>query len=176
MHFTIVEFLLILIQKHALDDEEWDKVEGICKFLGIFYNVTRLFSGWKYPTANLYFPYVFLVQLTLMKAIEDRNYVARSLATQMKPKFDKYWDEYNTILVIAVVFDPRYKAHFFEFSYKMLYREYCEQITLLHETLKQLFDLYKDRIPKYTVVCEPKHGTSLHMEGSDVMKVILVLE
>lgn len=125
--------------KHALNDEEWDKVEGICKFLGVFYNVTRLFSGSKYPTANLYFPNVFLVQLTLMKAIEDRNYVARSLATQMKPKFDKYWAEYNTILAIAVVFDPRYKTHFVELSYKMLYGEDCEQIPLLHETLKQLF-------------------------------------
>ncbi|XP_074377053.1 zinc finger BED domain-containing protein RICESLEEPER 2-like [Apium graveolens] len=104
--------------KHDLDDDEWDKVEGICKFLGVFYNVTKLFSGSKYPTANLYFPNVFLVQLTLIKAIEDRNYVARSLATKMKPKFDKYWAYYNTILAIAVVFNPRYKTHFVEFSYK----------------------------------------------------------
>lgn len=95
--------------KHALNDEEWEKVEGICKFLGVFYNVIRLFSGSKYPTANLYFSNVFLVQHTLMKAIADRNYVARSLATKMKPKFDKYWADYNSILSIVVVFDPRCK-------------------------------------------------------------------
>ena len=77
--------------KHGLEEEEWDRVEQICKFLGVFYNVTRLFSGSKYPTANLYFPNVFLVQHTLIKAIEKRDFVANSLAERMKPKFDKYW-------------------------------------------------------------------------------------
>ncbi|XP_074378052.1 zinc finger BED domain-containing protein RICESLEEPER 2-like [Apium graveolens] len=61
--------------KHGLSDDEWDKVEGICKFLSVFYNVTRLFSGSKYPTANLYFPNVFLVEFTLIKAVEDKNYI-----------------------------------------------------------------------------------------------------
>ncbi|KAL8115886.1 hypothetical protein AgCh_022396 [Apium graveolens] len=88
----------------------------------------------------------------------------------MKPTFDKYWAYYNTILAIAVVFDPRYKTHFVEFCYKMLYGDDCEQIKLLHDTLMQLFDLYKDRIPTYTVVCEPDAGSSLQMAGSDVMK------
>ncbi|XP_074353151.1 zinc finger BED domain-containing protein RICESLEEPER 2-like [Apium graveolens] len=77
--------------KHGLFDDESDKVEGICKFLSVFYNVTRLFSGSKYPTANMYFPNIFLVDLTLIKALEDRNYIASSLAERMRPKFNKYW-------------------------------------------------------------------------------------
>ncbi|KAL6502068.1 hypothetical protein OROGR_027201 [Orobanche gracilis] len=72
--------------KHGLEDAEWDKIEAICKFLGVFYNVTRLFSGTKYPTANLYFPNVFIVQHTLQKAIEDPNSVARSIAKKNATK------------------------------------------------------------------------------------------
>ncbi|KAL8095241.1 hypothetical protein AgCh_036627 [Apium graveolens] len=109
-------------------------------------------------------------------AIEDRNYVARSLATKMKPKFDKCQADYNTILAIVVVFDPRYKTHFMEFCYKMLYRDDCEQIKLLHNTLMQLFDFYKDRILTYTVVCKPDAGSSLQMVGSDVTKEFDVLD
>ncbi|KAK1403171.1 hypothetical protein POM88_002776 [Heracleum sosnowskyi] len=52
----------------------------------------------------------------------------------------------------------------------MLYGEYNEQYPSLVETLKQIFNVYKNRMPTYSVVCEPEPGTSLQMEGSDVMK------
>lgn len=156
--------------KHGLFDEEWDKVEGICKFLSVFYNVTRIFSGSKYPTANLYFPNVFLVELTLNKAVEDRNYIASSLAERMRPKFNKYWKEYSMILAIAVVFDPRYKMLFVEFCYKMLHGNESEQIKKLHQTLKALFDSYKDRI-SFSAACEDVPRNSFQSEGNDILKV-----
>ena len=40
------------------------------------------------------------------------------MATQMNAKFEKYWAEYNIILVIAAVLDPYYKIQFVEFSYR----------------------------------------------------------
>ncbi|XP_074351936.1 zinc finger BED domain-containing protein RICESLEEPER 2-like [Apium graveolens] len=156
--------------KHGISDDEWDKVEGICKFLSVFYNVTRLVSGSKYPTANLYFPNVFLVELTLIKAVEDRNYIASSLAERMRPKFNKYWKEYSIILAIAVIFDPRYKTQFVEFCYKMLYGEDSEQIGKLHRALKAVFDLYKDKIPSYSTTSEEFASNSFHNEGNDVLK------
>lgn len=36
-------------------EEEWSLVERITKFLKPFYDITTLFSGYRYPTANLYF-------------------------------------------------------------------------------------------------------------------------
>lgn len=162
--------------KHELDEAEWDKVEGICKFLGIFYNVTRSFSGSKYPTANLYFPNVFLVQHTLMKSIENEDCVSNSLAKRMKPKFDKYWTDYSMILAIALVFDPRYKVHFVEFSYKLLYGEDCVQLRKLQRTLKLFFDLYKDKIPTFTVTNDDLPESSLQSQGADVMKVLHLCE
>lgn len=53
--------------KHCPSDDEWDRAEEIRKFLEIFYNVTCIFPGTKYPTANLFFPQVFMVQQTLLK-------------------------------------------------------------------------------------------------------------
>ncbi|MBA0736470.1 hypothetical protein Gogos_010021 [Gossypium gossypioides] len=39
----------------SLSDEEWRNVAILCKFFKVFYDVTCVFSGSKYPMANLYF-------------------------------------------------------------------------------------------------------------------------
>lgn len=44
--------------KYALSEEEWKRVETVAKVLKPFYDITTLFSGSKYPTANLYLPNV----------------------------------------------------------------------------------------------------------------------
>ncbi|CAB4306765.1 unnamed protein product [Prunus armeniaca] len=87
--------------KHSLSEVEWQKLEKLNKFLKVFYDVTCLFSGTKYTTANLYFPQVFVVEDTLRKAKIDQDDFMRSMATQMMEKFDKYWKEYSLILAIA---------------------------------------------------------------------------
>ena len=160
--------------KHELDESGWDNAEEICEFLGVCYNVTRLFSGSKYPTANLYFPNVFLVQHTLMKSIQNQDCVSNPLAERMKPKFDKYWADYSMILAIVVIFDPRYKLHFVEFSYKVLYGEDSVQLMKLQRTLKSYFDLYKDKIPTLTVANDDMPESSVHSQGADVMKVLCI--
>ncbi|XP_034197559.1 zinc finger BED domain-containing protein RICESLEEPER 2-like [Prunus dulcis] len=53
--------------------QEWIKVEKISKFLGYFYDVTCLFSGTKYPTSNLFFPKVFIIQHQIKAAMEDND-------------------------------------------------------------------------------------------------------
>ncbi|VVA41507.1 Hypothetical predicted protein, partial [Prunus dulcis] len=121
---------------------EWVKLEKLSKFLKVFYDVTCLFSGTKYPTANLYFPQVFVVEDTLRKAKVDSDSFMKSMATQMMEKFDKYWKEYSLILAIAVILDPRYKIQFVEFCYKRLYGYNSEEMTKVRDMLFSLFDLY----------------------------------
>ena len=41
--------------KHCLSNDEWNRVERITRFLKPFNDITTLFSGTDYPTANLYF-------------------------------------------------------------------------------------------------------------------------
>ncbi|KAG2688933.1 hypothetical protein I3760_09G116200 [Carya illinoinensis] len=107
--------------KHCLSTSEWEKVEKINTFLGAFYDSTCEFSGTKYPTANLYFPAVFMIYLTLKKHSESEDDYMRNMACQMLAKFEKYWSEFNVLLAIAVILDPRYKLHFVDFSYTKLY-------------------------------------------------------
>ena len=55
--------------KYCPSFDEWAKVEKICKFLQVFNDITCLFSGTKYPTANMFFPLVFSAHLTLKESI-----------------------------------------------------------------------------------------------------------
>jgi hypothetical protein len=96
-------------------------VEKISTFFAVFYDAACVFSGTKYPTANLYFPSVFMIYLTLKQGNENEDEYMRRMAEQMLVKFEKYWSEFSVILVIAVIMDPRYKLRFVEFCYQKLY-------------------------------------------------------
>ena len=54
------------IDKYFLNypsEEEWERVDKIASVLKPFYDITKLFSGTNYPTANLYFHCVWKIQL-----------------------------------------------------------------------------------------------------------------
>ena len=75
------------------------------------------------------------------------------MATQMWNKFSKYWSDFNLLLAIAVVFDPRYKFTFVEFSYKKLYGEGSLQLKMVEDTLFALYDEYM-HASKNSTACE----------------------
>ncbi|KAL4632156.1 hypothetical protein ACB092_04G031900 [Castanea dentata] len=52
-------------------DYKWDKARKIAKFLKPFYDITTLFSGTQYPTANLYFHGVWKIHLRILEEMED---------------------------------------------------------------------------------------------------------
>ena len=122
--------------------DEWNKVEKICKFLKLFYDATNAFSGTLYSTANLYFPIVVDIQSRLIEESQSPDPYMQQIAKNMIGKFDKYWYEFNTLLTIAVVFDPRYKFDFIEFSYKKLYGPSSPQLSRMKMILFALFEEY----------------------------------
>ncbi|KAG8502878.1 hypothetical protein CXB51_000702 [Gossypium anomalum] len=61
-------------QIFALSNEEWRNVAILCKFLKVFYDVTCVFSGSNYPTANLYFRGVWKVHKVLLDTVKDPRY------------------------------------------------------------------------------------------------------
>ena len=113
-----------------------------CEFLEIFYDATNSFSGSHYPTSNLFFPQAFLIQLTLVQKLQSPDLYMKKIAQQMFVKFNKYWSEFNVLLAIAVVFDPRYKFAFLEFSYAKLYGPHSQELSKIKTTLFSLFDEY----------------------------------
>lgn len=99
---------------------EWIKVDFFCKFLKPFYEVTTIFSGSKYHTANLYFSKVCIVYVTLKNGIESEYNYIRNMESQMLTKFEKYWYEFSLIFAFVGVLNPRFKLQFVDFSCKKL--------------------------------------------------------
>ena len=59
--------------KHFPSRDEWNKVERITRFLKPFNDITTLFSGTDYPTANLYFQEVSQIELLLFEEMESQD-------------------------------------------------------------------------------------------------------
>ena len=58
---------------HCPTPLEREKMESICSFLGSFYNATYEFSGTKYLIANLYFPAVSSIYMSLKEENESED-------------------------------------------------------------------------------------------------------
>ena len=119
----------------------------IKKFLAVFYDATLVFSSTKYPTANLYFPQVFIVYFTLKKESDSEDEYMRKMADQILVKFEKYWIEFSVVLAIAVVLDPRYKLPFIDWCYQKLYGHASSlQYLKVHKKLFALFGEYVSNV------------------------------
>ena len=70
----------IFLEHFWLSAEEWAKVSHMHQFLETFFKVNNIFSGTKYPTANLYFSNVYLVHKALIEVSPGiNNYLAPML-------------------------------------------------------------------------------------------------
>ena len=130
--------------KSCPSKDEWDKIEKLSQFLCVFYDITCVFSGTKYPTANLYFPSVFWARLTLDEHMKGHDVQLKNMTKLMFAKFEKYWSEFSLILAIAVILDPRYKLQFVDWSYKKLYGNDSYEFQRVKDTLFSLYDEYTD--------------------------------
>ena len=116
--------------------------------MAVFYDATLVFSSTKYPTANLYFPQVFIVYFTMKKESDSEDEYMRKMADQMLVKFEKYWIEFSVVLAIAMVLDPRYKLPFIDWCYQKLYGYGSSlQYLKVREKLFALFGEYVSNVP-----------------------------
>ncbi|KAK9100401.1 hypothetical protein Scep_023831 [Stephania cephalantha] len=69
--------------KYCRSKVEWEKIEQFCSFLKVLYDSTLMFYGTNYPTANLYFPAVYLCYIELKKQIEGDNEHLKVMASKM---------------------------------------------------------------------------------------------
>ncbi|KAL2936735.1 putative AC transposase [Bienertia sinuspersici] len=68
---------------NAIYENEWDTIQDICDFLEPFYHITKLFSGSKYPTANLYLSCKVCIEELLTEYHTDPSDAMRKMATPM---------------------------------------------------------------------------------------------
>ena len=76
--------------KYVHNDLDWNLAKEICKRLELFYEVSEIFFGTKYPTSNLYFPNICEIKLSMSNWIGSPYFEIRLMATNMIEKFNKY--------------------------------------------------------------------------------------
>ncbi|KAK8320357.1 hypothetical protein V6Z12_A12G031900 [Gossypium hirsutum] len=130
-------------QLFALSNEEWRIISILCKFLKVFYDVTCVFSGSNYPTANLYFRGVWKVHKVLLDTVKGPYSFLTPMVKQMQEKFNKYWAEYSLILSCAAILDPRYKLNYVQHCFTTIYGIHASDfVETILSNLRLLFDEY----------------------------------
>lgn len=97
-------FMVERPKKQFPSREEWDRVEEVIKLFKIFMVSLASFLALN-TTVNLYYHKVFMVQKTLIKAMQSWHDFVSSMACWMYSKFQKYWSKYSTTIVIDVILD-----------------------------------------------------------------------
>lgn len=128
-------------------ESDWMMANEICDKLEIFYEVTQLFSGTLYPTANVYFPKVCVIKLSLIEWLQSPDSVIYTMAASMNEKFDKYWGVINEVMVVGIMLDPRYKLYMVDIFFPGIYGEKAgEKIAAVKSICQDLVNEYEMKI------------------------------
>ncbi|WVZ79544.1 hypothetical protein U9M48_027109 [Paspalum notatum var. saurae] len=113
----------------APSKEEWAFARQVVDRLKMFDEITKVFSGTDYVTANI----------QLLKICE-----AKEMSKNMIEKFDKYWKDIQGPMGIAIVLDPRFKVDYLLGFFETLLGQNSDQcLAKVQEVKESLFDLMK---------------------------------
>ena len=145
----------------APNEEEWSKAEAICVFLKAFEEATNLVSADRKPTSHKFLPLVLSIRYALNDPAWQNNEVLVDLAAAMKVKFAKYWEpkpvpnesslrrrkeyDFNIVIVIATILDPRRKFDYVEFFYEKV----CSNFDQAEKCTKSAQDWLKKYFNEY---------------------------
>ncbi|CAN4086409.1 unnamed protein product [Withania somnifera] len=120
--------------------DEWKQVDILCEYLKLFFDAANILTSPTYSTADVLFHEVWKIQLDLMQAARSQDHFISNLTKPLQEKFDKYWNECNLVLAVAVVMDPRFKMKLIEFTFNKIYGEEAETwIKIVDEGVHEIF-------------------------------------
>ncbi|KAI3783257.1 hypothetical protein L1987_42333 [Smallanthus sonchifolius] len=125
-------------------EKDWELAFNICQKLKVFHDVTELFSGSKYPTANIFFKSVYEIKFVLDKWSQDKEEVIKEMANKMIIKYDKYWSIIHGFMGVAAILDPRYKLSIMKFSFPKLYGSKDDADAEIENHRKFMYELFED--------------------------------
>ena len=141
------------------DREDWEKVEGVCSFLEVFCDVTKVVSGTDYSTSNLFLSEIRRVKRVIDSKAIHPNLHIREMARAMELKFDKYWGETNMVMSIGAVMDPRFKMKLPTFCFPTLF-------PMAVESEKNLVYLTNTLNGLYLEYCKEDRDTNIEKNAS----------
>ncbi|XP_074290126.1 zinc finger BED domain-containing protein RICESLEEPER 1-like [Silene latifolia] len=127
----------------VLSEEEWEWANCVTGYIKLFVEITNVMTSNKSSTSNIYFPEICDVHVQLIDWCNSSDEFIRSMALNMKHKFDIYWSKCSLSLAIAVIVDPRFKMKLVEYYYPKIYgsdaQEYIREVS---DGIKELFNEY----------------------------------
>jgi hypothetical protein len=128
-----------------------ESARRILCFLKLFEKVTTRLSASLRVTSTIVFHDIMLMHAKLDEIALADDPILSSMASFMKLKFQKYWEEegnLNYLLFIAVILDPRYKLKYLTFCLEILYgSEKGNQLSeRTQSALDELFGFYAQTI------------------------------
>ncbi|XP_042386896.1 zinc finger BED domain-containing protein RICESLEEPER 2-like [Zingiber officinale] len=150
------------LYKRVPTQEDWSKVREISSKLEMFFDATELFSGTKYPTINLFFSTICDIKLAIGDWLLSDDNVVKTMATNMKVKFEKYWDVMNCLLAIGSILDLRYKMKTVQFYYPLVYGDMSSyEIEKLKKKLCDMVEEYEKKSKQSQKVKNSQSSSSL---------------
>ncbi|XVF53859.1 hypothetical protein PTKIN_Ptkin05aG0133000 [Pterospermum kingtungense] len=86
--------------KSCSSNDKWDRIEKLSQFLGVFYEITCVFSGSKYPITSSYFLSIFWARFTLEKHMKGNDVQLQKMAKLMFDKFENKASTYGSSPVV----------------------------------------------------------------------------
>ncbi|KAH9604933.1 hypothetical protein KSS87_022521 [Heliosperma pusillum] len=123
---------------------DWECVSSLLPFLKIFYDATLRLSGSLYITTNVYLQEIVGIGMMIDKKCESSDVGVKLMASGMKKKHAKYWenvDKVNVLLYVAVVLDPRRKMQYVNWAINQQY-DYENSVKLRSKVLETITSLY----------------------------------
>ncbi|XP_065869662.1 zinc finger BED domain-containing protein RICESLEEPER 1-like isoform X1 [Euphorbia lathyris] len=120
--------------------DDWGYTRSLLYFLKFFNDVTLSLSGSLHITNNEYMKEIFGIGFMIDSKIDSNDAILRVMALKMKKKFEKYLDvdNFNILLFIALILDPRYKLKCVNFIIENI----CDatRATKLKDEVKSVLD------------------------------------
>ena len=97
MEYEDLEYILHFrggdYDRRSPNEDDWETCRRFVKFLKLFYNATKRFSGSLYVTSNAFFDEIYMIKRKIDLFSRSEDHFLYSMAKTMKEKFDKYWGE-----------------------------------------------------------------------------------
>jgi hypothetical protein len=90
-------------------EDEWNFAADVVERLRVFNDITVLFSGTEYVTANIYFIKICEIRKKIRQWSTCGSPKIEEMSVSMVAKFDNYWSDTQGLIGIATLLDPRLK-------------------------------------------------------------------
>ena len=162
---------------------DWEKSRAFVIFLKTFYDATKLFSSSQEVSLHSAFHNLSEILCKLQEASLNMNTYVAPMVSNMKTKFDKYWgdvEKVNHFLFFGVIFDPRFKFSYVEWSFNDMHGDGSpiakKSIECVKKSLFTLYNWYKSEHSKNVeaaLLDAPSESTSLGETSTQARKPTL---